>query len=211
MKRNEKRNYAAKAAEVFMKKFIRLTAILLTVILAAGCFTVCFADDATHCTQNGIIYKLNVGYGTASVIGSTDDIAGDVTVPTTVTHLNKTYNLNRIESNAFDGRKNITVIRVQEGVAEIDANAFRGCTSLEDIYLPDTLTFCYANAFSGCNNTLKVHCYKRGSNMKSVELVTNAEFIYLDGDFNFGEILAGLWQLVLSFFNRVIDFFKGFI
>ena len=192
-----------------MRRLIRLTAVLLTFVLAFGCFTAAFADETSQCTQDSIIYKLNEKYGTASVIGSTDDIYGDVTVPSMITYLNKTYKLNRIESYAFDGRKEITVIRVMDGVAQIDANAFKNCSSLEEIYLPETLTYCYSSAFDGCSSSLKVYCYKTGSNMKSVSYVTNAEFIFLDGDFNFLEFMSGIWQLIANFFSRIGDFFKS--
>ncbi|MBR2375803.1 MAG: leucine-rich repeat domain-containing protein [Clostridia bacterium] len=57
-----------------------------------------------------------------------------------------------IAANAFIGCRNLTSVKLLDGVTEIGASAFAGCSSLTSIDVPDNVTSIGGSAFKGCSS-----------------------------------------------------------
>ena len=58
--------------------------------------------------------------------------------------------LEKINSNAFDGCKNLTTIDIPASVTSLGQNVFRNCTSLNKVNLTEGITFIGKGTFDGC-------------------------------------------------------------
>ncbi len=57
----------------------------------------------------------------------------------------------------FEYNKNITNVKVPNGITTIGANAFYGCGNLTDIIIPNSVTIMGTNAFYGCTNLINIY------------------------------------------------------
>lgn len=71
-------------------------------------------------------------------------------IPETVIDKNQEYRVTAIGAHAFEDCKELTVIRIPDGVTSIGDHAFASCVSLAEIYIPDGVTSIGASAFEGC-------------------------------------------------------------
>lgn len=76
--------------------------------------------------------------------------AGDITIPSTVTHDGITYSVTQIDEGAFCDCPNITSISIPNTVTQIENQTFSNCTGLTSISLPNTLKEIGEYAFYGC-------------------------------------------------------------
>ncbi len=57
-----------------------------------------------------------------------------------------------IGKNAFSGAKNLTEVKLVNGISTIGEGAFSGCTSLKNVQLPTSITEISKNLFNGCSS-----------------------------------------------------------
>lgn len=62
-----------------------------------------------------------------------------------------------IPENYLEGNKEVTEIKVPEGITNIRYGAFVECSNLQTIYLPNTLQKIELNVFAGCDLLKKVY------------------------------------------------------
>lgn len=79
-----------------------------------------------------------------------DDYKGEITVPETVTHEGRTYDVVAVGVNAFSNNKNLTKVNLPESIVEINEKAFQGCDNLKEVNIPINLEWIGTCAFSGC-------------------------------------------------------------
>ena len=85
---------------------------------------------------------------TATAVGVSDVIEGDLTIPSTVDYMGKTLSIIRIDDNFLNGNNRITDINVCDGIASIGSNAFAACNMLKSASIPASLTTIGDHAFS---------------------------------------------------------------
>ena len=69
---------------------------------------------------------------TAAVVGTAKK-AKTITVKDTVMINNVSFQIVKIEKNAFKGNKKVTAVKIGKNVQTIGANAFHGCTNLKKV------------------------------------------------------------------------------
>ena len=74
----------------------------------------------------------------------------EVTIPATVSHDGKIYNVTTIGTNAFNGCNKLTSVSLPSTIKSINNYAFRNCSSLVTINLPEGMTSIGTNAFENC-------------------------------------------------------------
>ena len=133
--------------------------ITLFFALAASVGTM-FASDIQ---VNGIWYNFNSTNKTAEVTyqGSSystysNEYAGVVTIPASVTYSGTTYSVTNIGDRAFSGCSGLTSITIPNSVTSIGSNAFSGCSSLTSVTIPNSVTSIGNGAFSGCRSLTSV-------------------------------------------------------
>ncbi len=116
------------------------------------CATTAFAYDFE---VNGIYYNI-ISDSEVEVTKNSDwfsnEYAGDIVIPETVTYLNKTYNVTKIAGQAFM-RSGITSITIDNNVKEIGESAFALSTNLTTAKLPDGIQSISNEMFHGCSLT----------------------------------------------------------
>ena len=75
---------------------------------------------------------------------------GDVVIPSTIQHKNKTYSVVGIDDNAFRDCEELTSVTIPDGVERIGNRAFDGCRSLTAIVLPNTVKTISKRALANC-------------------------------------------------------------
>lgn len=96
---------------------------------------------------NGINYELNDDELKAEVVAKEPVYTGDIVIPATVDYDAKTYNVVRIESNAFQDCAEVTSVSLPDGLEEIGFDAFWNCSMLTSITIPSTVTTIESYAF----------------------------------------------------------------
>jgi hypothetical protein len=102
-------------------------------------------------TENNVIYSYTVGNSDAAVIQS-PNASGTVTILASFIVDSVTYNVTRIETNAFQNCSSLTIITIPSSVTSIGNYAFRGCSGLTSVTLPSSFTSVGAILFAGCYN-----------------------------------------------------------
>ncbi len=106
----------------------------------------------TTVSIDGLKYNLNGDNLTAEVAEQdASTIAGDITIPETITYEDNTYTVTSIADAAFINC-DLTSITIPNIVTSIGYNAFEGCLSLTSVTLPDSLKTIGYNAFTDCAN-----------------------------------------------------------
>ena len=138
------------------------------------CVTQMWAHDAKI---DGIYYHLYSEEQIASVTYRAENshiyfnsYSGYVTIPSTVTYNNKTYNVTSIEESAFRESTYLYSVNIPNSIISIGDMAFDGCSSLTSITIPNSVTSIGENAFYNC------------SSMTSINVVDdNPSYCSLDG------------------------------
>lgn len=76
--------------------------------------------------------------------------AGDIIIPSEVTHKEVTYKVSRIGERAFLLGLEIFSVQLPETIETIGTEAFWSCTELKEIWLPSSLIIIDDGAFGGC-------------------------------------------------------------
>ncbi|MDE6211959.1 MAG: leucine-rich repeat domain-containing protein, partial [Lachnospiraceae bacterium] len=61
-----------------------------------------------------------------------------------------------VAAGIFSGNKNITYVKLPDGVTGIEDNTFKDCTGLKGVYLPATVTSIGASAFESCTSMTQI-------------------------------------------------------
>ena len=91
------------------------------------------------------------GYGIeAEVVGCTQDLSGDVVVPSSVIYGGKVYRVVRIGEKAFSNCSGLTSIEIPNSVTSIGKEAFQDCRALNTVEIPNSVTSIGEGAFRLC-------------------------------------------------------------
>jgi len=97
---------------------------------------------------DGVKYNLSTKMETAEAVGlSNPDYAGELVIPGTVVYEGRACRVNIVRG--FAACKNITSVKLGEGISTIRKDAFKNCSNLAVITLPSTITSVGAAAFDG--------------------------------------------------------------
>lgn len=77
-----------------------------------------------------------------------DKLVKDITLPKTITEINK---------NALCGCTNEMSIELPNTITRIGDSSFRGCSNLKNINLPNSVTYIGSNSFEGCSSLTSVN------------------------------------------------------
>jgi len=117
---------------------------------------------------NGIHYILDGASASVTYTGDNYDnentYSGAITIPSTVTFKNTTYQVTSIGDYAFIDCNELTSVTVPKSVTHIGDFAFVGCTSLT-ITIPNSVISIGRAAFSGCTYLTSVTIPKSVSNI----------------------------------------------
>ena len=94
--------------------------------------------------------------GTVSVRRASENISGDITIPSSVFNKGINYSVTSIEMGAFCDCSSLTSIIIPDSVTEIGTVAFGGCSSLTSVIIPDSVTEIGLGAFGGCSSLTKI-------------------------------------------------------
>ena len=133
----------------YKHKLFSLTAALLS----AGLFS--SAAQAATVTIDSLTYKTNEN-GTVSVTDCPEDLAGTVTIPSSITVDGTAYTVTSIGSSAFYNCTKLTEIIIPDSVTSIGEDAFYDCTSLTHVTLGNGVTSIGYGAFAYCDSLTEV-------------------------------------------------------
>lgn len=111
---------------------------------------------------------------------ATEEYAGEIVIPSTVTYKGNTYTVSAIgtyafykctltaitlpntittiEKSAFNQCANLKTIKIPNSVTTIRESAFANCTKLNDIYLGENVSSIEKEAFWGCSSLANIEC-----------------------------------------------------
>ena len=98
---------------------------------------------------DGIYYTLSNNEAYVASPGN-NTYSGEVKIPHSITYLGLTYNVTRIEDNAFYSSQELTSVSIPDGIITIGKKAFQGCHELANITFPNSITTIGEDAFLGC-------------------------------------------------------------
>ena len=108
--------------------------------------------------EDGITYEL-VGGKSVSVSNKVDShYSGTLTIPETVLHEGRTYDIVGIGENAFNGDTQLEHVVLPGTIYSIDYAAFQGCSSLKTINFEQGLDSIASLAFDGCDALETINC-----------------------------------------------------
>lgn len=92
------------------------------------------------------------------VMTSPEDIAGALTIPATVQNeYGIEFAVKAVGNNAFENRKGITSVVIEEGIDLIGGWAFQWDDNIESVTLPDGVYEIWGAAFAGCNKLQSIN------------------------------------------------------
>ncbi len=157
-----------------MKKFIKPTALVITLILICLGLVSCSGGKTD---ANGLVFALDKNTDTYSVTGYTGT-SPDVTIPASFESLP----VSSIAAGAFKDNKIIKNVTIPESVRSIGATAFIGCTELSRVVFAGTsaINSLATGTFSGCTkldgvvipDSVKSIGYKAFENCTSMTTLT---------------------------------------
>lgn len=150
---------------------------------------------------NGVYYTItSFTELTVRASGISENVTGDVTIPSTVTFKGKELAVVAIGKWFADDNNKITSITICEGVKEIGYCAFENCSNLLRVTMPKSLTYIGEGAFKDCSklekvealgvNTIEASAFANCENLTSCvfksleeigeEAFTNCVFVSID-------------------------------
>ena len=115
---------------------------------------VCTKVSAYDAEIDGICYDFSES-GATVVSGIAYE--GEVTIPETVSHNGKNYDVIAIGFNAFVNCRNLSTVNLGRNVTSIGEQAFWGCSGLTTINIPDNVTSIGYTAFANCTSLTAIN------------------------------------------------------
>ena len=110
-------------------RFLLMVTMLLTMLPPMAS-----AADVDTLGEGDFTYKvLSESDATEEVKINDSSISGDIEIPSTVTHNDKTYNVTAISKEGFRGCSNLTSITIPDSVTSIGNSAFQTCQGLTSV------------------------------------------------------------------------------
>lgn len=106
--------------------------------------------SAQEVTIKGIKYYCEPDSDIAYVMRGEDSLKGDIIIPETIVHKDKTYKVKKIKEYAFSKLKRITSVTIPDAITEIDCAAFSYCTGLKSAILGNSIKTLEYGTFSNC-------------------------------------------------------------
>jgi predicted MarR family transcription regulator len=126
-------------------------------------------------TIDGICYDLiEDGLKATVVVNTIAKYRGNISIPSSVSYEEKTYQVTAIGSSAFETCYSLNSVSIPSSVTSIGKNAFQYCSSLTSITIPGSVTSIGKNAFWSCENLTSV------SIPNSVTSIGSYSFQYCD-------------------------------
>ena len=165
---------------------------LFTLLLAvAASVETMFASDIQ---VDGIWYNFNSTNKTAEVTyqGSayytySNEYAGVVTIPASVTYSGTAYNVTSIGNSAFSQCSGLTSVTIPNSVTNIGIYAFSGCIGLTSAAIPNSVTSIGNSAFGGCSGLTSVTI------PNSVTNIGEGAFYHVNNIIYFGTAAGSPW------------------
>lgn len=165
---------------------ICLFAVLLIAVTLTGCSKLRAGDTFTAATD-GVEFHYEVIVSRMNfvrVIPTASRLAGNVTIPATVSYDGDDFVVTQIGENAFKGCTAITSVTLPKTLTIIEASAFAGCSALETINTPQPLSEIRDYAFDGCRSlkafsldasisVLGKGCFRGCASLKTVKFPTS--------------------------------------
>ena len=158
----------------------KLFTILVAIFLAAQAWAQDFYVDnlkysVTDATNRSV-----------EVVGWTDGIASELTIPASVSYNGTTYSVTGIESWALRGC-GITIVHISDGISSIESFAFENCKNLETVKIGSTVSSIDAFAFDGCSSLRLFTVVADNNNFQTVDGVLYSKdlkklFLYPPGN-----------------------------
>ena len=104
-----------------------------------------YLDTDNHQAQ--VTYKTYKPYGLYT---------GSITIPSSITYDDISYDVTSIGSSVFEGCSSLTSITIPNSVTSIGGSAFYGCSGLTSVTIPNSVTSIGDGAFSGCSSLTTV-------------------------------------------------------
>lgn len=120
------------------------------------------ADDVPPICIDGIYYNIDANtkqaevtyewyYGVNIIGGNPDTYQGTVTIPTTISYKNITYNVTSINQYAFYKNSELKAVNLPNSILHIGLFAFYGCEKLQSIRIPKSVNDIEAGILNACN------------------------------------------------------------
>ena len=95
--------------------------------------------------------------GTVSVRAASENISGDIVIPSSVANKGVTYSVTCVQSKApFSDYRGLTGIVIPDSVTSLGEDAFAGCSSLTNITIPDSVTSIGKKVFFICSSLTSI-------------------------------------------------------
>lgn len=165
-----------------------------------------YAHDITVVNSNGkIIYynkltnEVEVTYRGFSWGEYSNEYAGVIVIPASVTYMNKAYTVTRIYYAAFCACSNLNsvtipqsvttigadafkscislgVVNLSKGLKKIESGAFQYCSRLNYIILPEGVTDIGSKSFAGCSSITSIYSYNENPNSCANDAFDNSTY-----------------------------------
>lgn len=116
--------------------------------------------DVPPFVVDGISYEITstTASATVEVVKNTEsNYSGSLTIPSTVTSNNITYNITSINPEAFKFSEELTAISIGDNINVIPQYAFENCTSLTTVHIGSTVTSIEKAAFAHCESLTTIN------------------------------------------------------
>ena len=114
------------------------------------------AWNFSYTYQGKTLYYNITSSNTVEVADCSDNMSGDVVIPSSVTNNGTTYSVTSIGNSAFMCCRSLTSVTIPNSVTSIGNSAFWDCSSLTSVTIPNSVTSIGNSAFWGCSSLTSV-------------------------------------------------------